>query len=159
MTNPKLTKEQKQTELIKYRKLVLATLDYNLDLKDLYPNNTDFDFVAHFEGLKAKTEEQFTKGRLTRLKQWFRDLTEMCIEGWDLKFNTYLHEKTGYDIDIFAAYHQRVEKIIAKGKITSDNQFYDISMIVDNLCQTEPVDKEKIERLNKLLLQYEQRKS
>jgi hypothetical protein len=32
-------------------------------------------------------------------------------------------------------------------------------MLVDQLCQTEPVDDEKIEILNRILSEYEQRKT
>ena len=38
--------------------------------------------------------EHYQKGRLTRLKQWFRDLTEMQVETRDLKFNKYLQDLT-----------------------------------------------------------------
>ena len=69
-----------------------------------------------------------------------------------------MKDKTNYNVDIFHSYLQRIDKIIEKGKITSDNQFYDINIMVDQLCQTEPVDKEKIEILNKLLGDYEQKK-
>ncbi len=119
----------------------------------------DFDSTEHYKGLKTQTTEHFQKGRLTRLKQWFRDLTEMQVEIGDLKFNKYLQEKTNYDIDIFKSYFQHVDKIIEKGKITTDNQFYAINIMVDQLCQTEPVDNEKIEILNRLLSEYEQRKT
>ena len=112
---------------------------------------TDFDSDEHYKSLKRQTEEHFQKGRLTRLKQWFRDLTEMQVECGDLQFNKYLQNKTNYDIDIFKSYFQRVDKIIEKGKITSDSQFYDINTMVDQLCQTEPVDNKKIEILNMLL--------
>ena len=71
----------------------------------------------------------------------------------------YLRAKTKYDIDIFNSYFQRVDEVIEKSKITSDNQFYEVSMMVDQLCQSEPVDNKKIEILNKLLRDYEQRKS
>ena len=83
----------------------------------------------------------------------------MQVETVDLKFNLYLKEKTKYDIDIFKSYFQRVDKIIQKGIITTDNQFYDINIMVDQLCQTEPIDNSKIQILNKLLGEYEQRKS
>lgn len=151
MTKNKLSKEEKQVELTKYRDLVLATLDYDIE--------TNFGSTHYYKGLKIQTEEQYQKGRLTRLKQWFRDLTEMYVETGDLKFNKYLQDKTKYDIDIFKSYFQRVEKIIEKGKITTDNQFYDINIMIDQLCQTEPVDNYKIEILNRLLSEYEQRKS
>lgn len=159
MTDNKLNKEEKQTELEKYRDLVLATLDYYLDNKEMHFKTADFDSFEHYKGLKTQTEELYRKGRLTRLKQCFRDLTEMQIETGDLKFNKYLQEKTKYQIDIFKSYYQRVDKIIEKGKITTDNQFYDINIMLDQLCQTEPVDNEKIEILNKLIGDYEQRQS
>ncbi len=74
-------------------------------------------------------------------------------------FREFGQEKTNYDIDIFKSYFQHVDKIIEKGKITTDNQFYAINIMVDQLCQTEPVDNEKIEILNRLLSEYEQRKT
>lgn len=158
MKEGKLNKDEKQAELSKYRDLVLATLDYYLDNKGLQIKTADFDTQEHYKGLKIQTEEHYQKGRLTRLKQWFRDLTEMQVETGDLKFNKYLQDKTKYDIDIFKSYFQRIDKVIEKGKITTDNQFYDINMMVDQLCQTEPVDNKKIGILNKLLSEYEQRK-
>ncbi len=159
MLEGKLNKDEKQAELEKYRDLVLATLDYYIDNKEMQIKTADFDSLEHYKGLKTQTEEHYQKGRLTRLKQWFRDLTEMQVETGDLKFNKYLQDKTNYDIDNFKSYFQRVDKVIEKGKITTDNQFYDINIMVDQLCQTEPVDSEKIEILNRLLSEYDKRKS
>ena len=158
MTDNKLSRDEKQAELTKYRDLVLATLDYYIDNKVMQIKITDFDSAEHYNRLKTQTEEHYKKGRLTQLKQWFRDLADIQIESGDLKFNKYLQDITKLDIDIFKSYFQRVEKIIEKGKITTDRQFYDINIMVDQLCQTEPVDQEKIEILNKLLSDYEQRK-
>ena len=155
----KLNKEEKQAELEKYRDLVLAALDYYLDIKEIHIKTDDFDSIEHFNGFKIRTEEQYQKGRLIKLKQWFHDLTEMPIETSDLKFNKYLRDKTKYDIDIFKSYFQRVDRVIEKGKIATDNQFYDIGIMVEQLCQAEPVDSDKIEILNNLLRDYEQRKS
>lgn len=159
MNEGKLNKDQKQAELTKYRDLVLATLDYYLENKIMQIKSADFDSSEHYKGLKIQTEEHYQKGRLTRLKQWFRDLTEMHVETGNLKFNKYLQDKTKYDVDIFKSFFERVDKVIEKGKITTDNQFYDINMMVDQLCQTEPVDNEKIEILNRLLSEFEKRKS
>ncbi len=159
MTDNKLNNDEKQDELVKYRDLVLATLDYYIDNKEMQIKTTDFDSIEHYKGLKTQTVEHYQKGRLTRLKQWFRDLTEMQVETGDLKFNKYLQDKTKYDIDIFKSYFQRIDKVIEKGKITTDNQFYDINIMVDQLCQTEPVDHNKIEILNRILSEYKQGKS
>jgi len=159
MNEGKLNKEEKQVELQKYRDLVLATLDYYLDKKEMHIKTADFDSTEHYKGLKLQTEEHYRKGRLSRLKQWFRDLTEMQVETRDLKFNKYLQDKTKYDIDIFKSYFQHIDNIIEKGKITTDDQFYDINIMVDQLCQTKPIDDNRIELLNGLLSEYEQRKS
>ena len=159
MKDSKLNKEEKQSELSKYRALVLATLEYYLENNIMQIISAEFDSTEHFKELIIKTEEHYQKGRLTRLKQWFRDLTEMQVETGDLKFNKYLQDKTKYNIDIFKSYYQRVDKVIEKGKITTDNQFYEINMIVNQLSQAEPVDNSKIEILNRLLIEYEQRKS
>ena len=160
MTDIKQNIEDKQAQLQKYRDLVLATLDYYLDNKDMQNKTVDFDNIQeHYKDLKIQTEEYFQKGRLTKLKQWFRDLTEMQIEMGNLKFNKYLQDKTKYDIDIFETYFHRVNKIMEKGKITTDTQFYDINIMIDQLCHTEPVDSQKIETLNRLIRDYEQRKT
>lgn len=155
MTDKKNSKDEKQAELKKYRDLILATIDYYLGDKELHITTPDFDSIEHYKSLQTQSEEHFHKGRLTILKQWFRDLTEGFIEEGDLRFNKYLQDKTKYDIDIFKSYFQRIEKVIEKGKITTDNQFYDINTMVDQLCQMEPVDNKKIEILNKLLADYE----
>ena len=158
MVDKKLNRDEKKEELVKYRDLVLATLDYYIENKEIQIKTADFDSTEHYKGLKTQTAEHYQKGRLTRLKQWFRDLTKMQVETVDLKFNKYLQDKTKYNIDIFKSYFQRVDKIIEKGKITTDNQFYDINIMLDQLCQTEPVDNDKIEILNRLLSEYEQQK-
>ncbi|MBS2098407.1 hypothetical protein [Carboxylicivirga linearis] len=159
MTSKNLNSKDKQAELEKFRDLILATLDYYIENEVMQMNIADFDSNEYYKNLKIQTEENYQKGRLTKLKQWFRDFTEMQVETRDLKFNKYLQEKTKYDIDIFKDYFQRVDKIIEKGKITTDNQFYDISIMVDQLCHIEPIDNVKIEKFNGLLRDYEERKS
>jgi hypothetical protein len=159
MKEGNLNKKDKLLELQKYRELVLATLDYHLENKVMHITTDDFDSDEHYNGLKIQTQEHFQKGRLTILKQLFHDLTEIQEETGDLKFNKYLQDKTKYNVDIFKSYFQRVEIVIEKGKITTNNQFYDLNIMVNQLCQAEIVDREKIEILNRLLSEYEQRKT
>jgi len=158
MTSSKLNEENKDIELKKYRDLILATIDYFLDNGLLTLKTDDFDSNKYYSSLKEQAEEDYKRGRLTKLKQWFHSLTEMQIETIDLKFNKYLQEKTQYDIDIFKSYFQRIDKVVTKGKITSDSQFYDIVSLVDQLCQAEIPDTSRINLLNKLLSDYEQNK-
>jgi hypothetical protein len=159
MTDNRLNTDDKNHELSKYRDLVLATIDYYLDYKLMWIKTDDFDSEEHYKDLKRQTEEHYQNGRLTRLKQCFRDLIEMQVETGDFKFDKYIRDKTKYDIDIFKSYFQRIDKVIAKEQITTDNQFYDTNIMVDKLCQTEPIVKERIALLKKLLADYEERKS
>lgn len=92
MKEGKLNKDEKQAELTMYKDLVFATLDYYVENKEVQIKTADFDSTKHYKGLKIQTAEHYQKGRLTRLKQWFRDLTEMQVETGDLKFNKYLRD-------------------------------------------------------------------
>lgn len=156
MNNPETNK--KAEELKKYRALVLAAIDYQISLYQNSPLQ-DFDPVLGLESLKKQAEEDAIKGRITILKRWYRDLTECIREGRELKFNSFVKERTGYTIDIFKEHFYKVEKLIATGKITTDNQFYDVNSMVDYLCQVEPVNTDKIAVLNKLLSAYEKKKT
>ncbi len=149
-------KEVKQAELIMYRDLVLATLDYYIEKKDLQLKTDDFDSPEYFKGLKKQADELFDKGRLTKLKQWFRDLTEMQVETRDFEFNKYLRATTNYEVDLFKSFNDRIDKIISKGKISTDTQFYDIKMCINQLSDT--ADSEKIKLLDSLLHNYEMSK-
>lgn len=159
MTKDRPNQDEEIAELRKYFDLVTAAIDYSLENPFMKIETADFDSYQHYMALKIQAEEHFQKSRLTKLKQWFRDLTEMYIESGDLKFNQYLKNKTIYQIDIFESYFKCVDQIVENGKITSESQFYKINSMVDQLCQIDPVDSEKIEKLNKLLRNYEQRKT
>jgi hypothetical protein len=158
MTKKAIPILNKSEELAKYRDLVLATLDYYIENKLLEIKTPDFDSTLHFQSLKAQTTEHFAKGRLTKLKQWFHDMSEMQIETRDLNFNTYLRNKTGLNINIFQDYYERINKIVEEGKIRTDNQFNDVKNLVDHLCQTYPLDYKQIDILNRLIRDYEQKK-
>lgn len=150
----------KQTELKKTRDILMATLDYTIELFDKSEQKLEgFNPIDNLKDLKNQTEEHYQKGRLTKLKHWLRDMTEMPREVGDLTFTIFIKERTGYDFDIFTAFNKRIEKIIEKGKIVTENQFRDVNSMVDFLCQTKPVDNKKIKLLNKLLIDFDKRVS
>lgn len=159
MTKNKTSSADKSIELAKYRDLVIATLDYFIDSNIMKIKSADIDSDSHFRKLKDQTIEHFKKGRLSRLKQWFRDLTEVPRETGDFTFGSYLKNKTGQDIDIFKGYYDRVDKIIAKGKITTEYQFYDIISMVDQIPQATEVHNDRLTKLNDLLADYEKRRA
>jgi hypothetical protein len=158
MAKETITPEEKVKQLELYRDLNLAALDYTLEKMDPLSKTETFDPFEHLTNLKDDVTEHFQKGRLSKLKQWFRDFTEMPLETKDFNFNRYIKNKTGHDIDIFENFRKRLEKTIEKGKITTDNQYYDVNMLINDLCQTKPVDDAKIKVLNKLISDYENKK-
>jgi len=149
-----LTPEEKQSELKRYKDILLATLDYHIE-RSKGINYGEFDLAAHFKQLKQETEENYKKGRLSRLKQWLRDMTEGQRETGDLGYGRYIKEKTGYDIDIFGSFQKRIGKIIERKRIKTENEYRDVMTMVDNLCHQTPVDKNKIDLLNNLLIDFD----
>lgn len=156
----KLTTPEQQTELKRLRDILIATLDYHIDGYNKSGQKFEgFNPVDNFQDLKKQTEELYKKGKTTKLKNWLRDMTEMPRETGDLNYVTYIKRTTGHDYNIFTAFNKRIDNIIAKGKISTENQFREVNLMVDFLCQTEPVDDKKIEVLNNLLLDFEHRLS
>lgn len=149
--------EDKKKELAKFYDLALATLDYYIETPELNFQQNGFDSKSHFEMLKKSVNEEFKKGRLSKIKKWFKDLTEMQVETKDFKFQEYLRNKTGHEVNIFQDFYKRIDKVVANGKITTDVQYREVYSYVDNLSQAEKVDKGKIDFFNQLLLDYEGR--
>lgn len=159
MTEKKVNEQEKQSELVKFRDLVVATLDYYIGNPKMKVKTPEFDSNEHYHILRKDAEQHFQNGDLARLKGWFRDLIEIPVESKDLKFSQYLHEKTQYKVDIFKTYNKRIDKIIERGQIKTNAQFHDVSIMVDQLCQIQPNDSVKIVLLNKLLVDFEERTS
>lgn len=141
-----------------YRDLIIATFDYYIENQIMTVVTSDYNSKEYFESLKTQTELDFQKRKLSKLKQWFRDLTEPQIENRDWNFNSFLQQRTGFEVNIFEKFDKQIEKIIEKGKITTDNQYYDIKNEVDRLCHAERLNTQKIDSLNKLLIDFELRK-
>jgi hypothetical protein len=149
-----MTNLDKQTDLEKYRDLNLATLDY---LSETFKSETN-DASRHLQELKIKVNESFTKGHLTRLKQWFRDLTEMPRETQDLKFNDFIKERTGHEVNLHERFEKRISKILDQGKIKTANDYRDVITKVDYLTQMKSADQTLIDQMNSLLIDFEKKK-
>jgi len=61
MVESKLNRDKEKVEFIKYRDLVLATIEYYLDNKLMQIKTADFDSTEHFKELKTQVEEHFHK--------------------------------------------------------------------------------------------------
>lgn len=152
-----MTNLDKLTELEKYRDLNLATLDYLSENMKITTN--DFDSSQHYQKLKIEVNESFTKGRLSKLKQWFRDLTEMPRETEDLKFSDFIKERTGLEVNLYERFEKRISKILDQGKIKTANDYRDVMTKVDYLTQRESADQSLIDQMNSLLIDFEKKKN
>ncbi|MBI1224412.1 MAG: hypothetical protein GC192_04165 [Bacteroidetes bacterium] len=114
---------EKAQALVYYRDLLMTTIDYYLSRPSIFAHkHLDAAETRCFHHLKLQSAALYHKDRLAQLKRWFRDLTEPIIESHDFIFDKYLQETTGYQISVFKSYRERVEKILKKGKISTDNQ-------------------------------------
>jgi hypothetical protein len=151
-------KPEKDPELKKLRDILIATIDYWIDCHNKsVQRSTGFDPVENLKDLKRQAEELYLKRKVTKLKHWLRDMCEMPRETKDLNYVTYIKKATGHDYNIFTAFNKRIDNIVAKGKISTDNQCREVESMVDYMSQSESVDDKKIEVLNNLLLDYHHR--
>jgi hypothetical protein len=148
----KLSPEQRATELQNVHTLVQAVLDYHLESLGFKLKTEGFDSDGHFRKLKIEAELHFRKGRLTKLKQWFRDLSEMFVD--DSDFKAYLNLKAGITIDLKDDFEQRVARVEKRGSIRSNNEHREIEEMVSLLSQSNEPDTGRINRLNELLLDF-----
>ena len=91
----------------------------------------------------------------------YKCLVHDVFEGEDYEFidqyNPYFIEKYGIDLySLNVKLQKKIEKIITRGKIRTDDEFRLINERVDELCQNDG-DAEMIEACNKMLLDYEER--
>lgn len=150
--------KSKQSELEKYEKLNLATLDYYISSKERKIKTKDFDSDQHYKALKEHVKTAFKQGKLTMLKQWFNDLTEELRETEDFYFNDFIKETTGIDINIHERFDKRISKIISRQKIKTSNEYRDILTKVDYLTQLKSPDQDLLSQLNSLLIDFEKAK-
>ncbi len=115
------------------------------------------DFIAdYYEQQKLQTEKYYKQRRLDRLQQRFRSLTENLQSRIDLKFENYIKERTGYNIDLFETLQNRVENIIKQNDIRNPKEYQDVSTM-RHFYQQILAEPGKIEILNHLLAEFHKR--
>src|ERR1700741_3478868 len=91
-----------QSELQRYRDILLATFDYHLKKTAARVKFDQLDPDADFfEFMRQRTEKQYKQGRLKSLQKGLDHMTAMPRVTGDMEFGKYIKEKTGYDIAIF----------------------------------------------------------
>ncbi|MBK8503179.1 MAG: hypothetical protein IPL46_13750 [Saprospiraceae bacterium] len=147
--------EQKGSELEKYRNLVQASLDYFIQSPVMRIKTDDFDSLEHWKSMKLIAEENYKKGRLGRLKQWYKDLTDVPRETEDQNFEKFIFTHTGYIISLNREREREIKGIEKRGLIRNDDEFRTIMDLVNSLCQEKNIDIRRIEVLNSILGEYE----
>jgi len=151
-----LSAEEKKQELVKYKSLVIAAIDWTI-LTTAVLKSDSYNSHTHMESLKIVAQEYYGKGQLSKLKYLYSNFSKAIREKDELDFITFANEQTGYDIDLFKTAFKMIDGIIARGKITSDVQSYYTSVMIDYLRKIVPMDRPKIELLWKLYVEYESR--
>lgn len=145
--------EQKQSELVRNRSILLATLAY---LEEHLGGSFVYDqydpVTEYYQQQKVQVEKYFKQSKLDRLHQQLIKLTKGLQNRIDLNFAGYIKEKTGYDIDIFEDMRNRADIIIEQAEIHSDEE---LDHVVTMLRYYQAlIDGEKVEKLNLLLTNY-----
>lgn len=152
-----MTPEQKQTELQRYRTILLATLDYlEQHLGGSFVYDRCDPVTEYYQRQKIQTEKYFKQRRLDRMQQRLTSLTKGIQNRDTLAFTTYIKAKTGYHIDIFEEMRKRVEAIVAQNEIRSQRELNDVSTMLHYFLETSE-NGEGVEKLKLLLTDYSKR--
>jgi hypothetical protein len=153
-----MTPGKKQVELQRYRGLMLATADYIFQREFGSIVSDGIDHMKEIQQhVKEEAEKYFNEGRLDELKKLFRRWIKSIKQSGDLKFISYIKEKTGEELDLFSQLGEAVEKIRTKGKIENEKEFWAVCSQVEIYRQT-TTDPEVESILSELLYDYQERK-
>jgi hypothetical protein len=148
-----LTREEKQLEIERHRRLILATLDYLILTQSGSFVLDDKDEIAdHFENQKPQVEKYFQQRRLDRLQQRFAHLTEGIRARVDEDYCDHVKTKTGYEIDLVKDLRARVDLIVEQARIRRQSELSDVSSLLQYYQRT--ADTERVNTLKKLNTEY-----
>ncbi len=155
-----------------YRKWCLTVLNFEFDIikrqRSLYPPSTMdvSERLSLLEGefcrLKDEVEKAYKDKNIRKLKLFFLSVNEMVMDLDDVlkrELNEKLQQCCGRDLNVYdRKLHNKVENIINRGKIRSDNEYRQVKLYLDCL---NPEDKniQLIDLLDTLMSEYEMLKS
>jgi hypothetical protein len=145
--------EKYTAELEKYKDILLATIDYELEKAG---DHLKSDQV--YLSQKKFIETNYQQEGLQKLKKRLQHSTDLLKQLGDLNYNRYIKEKTGHDFDIFENIQERINKIFVKNKISNRNEMRDaIAMI--QLYRKTSAGETKALVLQNLLTDYQSQRS
>ena len=147
---------------IKFRRdLLIALAEDNIrEIKKTFRyNKEDEECLEFYENFIKNLNDDFEKGRYGRISMWYNGGIVDMSNDFDflLSHRQQFLDKYDFDLlDLNKKRREKVDKIVASGKIKTDNQYYLIMEYVDDLCQVAE-DKELIDKLNEMIIDYEER--
>jgi hypothetical protein len=112
--------ETNHSEIKRYKDINLVAIDYLFQKTVGHFKWDDFDpAIPRCEKLKLKTEKLYLSKNLKGLERLLGDITKERQQIGDLTFESYIKEKTGYEIDVFEDLNNPANR-----RNTSDNDNY-----------------------------------
>ncbi|RZM19795.1 MAG: hypothetical protein EOO88_37045 [Pedobacter sp.] len=93
------------------------------------------------------------------MKYWWKCLQEEPRETRDLAFQQFISAQTGIALDIFGLFEKKIQRIIHRGRINSDDEYREVMEKLDRLIQEETRDVDLVGILNGLVANFEKKTS
>lgn len=127
-----MTPEETQSELDKSRAIIFATIEYTIQKEAGQLKPEQVEYSGNFHRIwKEQVEDQYQSKDLQKLKKSLDTVTLRYKITGDTDLITYIKEKTGYDFDLLGNIYERVDKIIARGRIANRKERNDVATMME----------------------------
>jgi hypothetical protein len=141
-------------ELEKYKALLLATIDYELErVPSVYKADELALVQDNFSKMKEKIEKYYVADGLTKLKKSLQQFTVPLMQLGDLAFSPYIKSKTGYYVDLFANITERLQRITDRNAIKNRQELKDVIAMIA-LCRQTLTYKYNVAHLKNMIIDY-----
>jgi hypothetical protein len=142
-------------ELERRYKVALVAVAYTMEIHATHKKILGMDPIGEYHRhLLRKADRDYAAGRLDGL-QWIFD--NMVKRSWIFgrkKFNDYIKENAGFDVDIHAGVPERVDIILKRGKILTEEESHEVFIMLAMMRETQDPDQQRAELLKKLWDEY-----
>ena len=115
------------------------------------------DSVAdYYEKQKVLVERFYMERKLDRLQTKLASLIRFPQHSADLNYPTFIKEKTGYEVDLFAGLQERIDAIISQNEIRSQKEMNEVGWIL-NLYYKSSTNNGLVEQLKALIIKYSEK--
>lgn len=151
-----MTKQERDIALLRYKKLVLATIDYLFKREAGRVICDDEDPVKSvFDNERLKAETHYNKRELAELKRQVHRLARALELQGDLGFEAYIREQTGESYDVLAGLRETIRKIIENGSISNRKELNAVTTWLHSAASV--IESSEQQALYNLLKEYVQR--